>query len=166
VTWQHSNTVYAPKRGAMEPRLVEKRDGVLRMLLRTDQGSLWQCTSENCGATWCEPSDTGIEAPQAPFVFTRIPSTGDLLLVRNPVADLEQGTHQGYRTPLAASISRDDGETWINERLLESDTSRTYCYLSTTFINDWVLFSYYVSRRDVNEEGLRVARVPVAWFYE
>ena len=165
-TWQQSNTVYAPKRGAMEPRIVEKMDGQLWMLLRTDQGSIWQCTSDDRGATWCEPTNTGIEAPQAPFVFTRIPATGDLLLIRNPVANLTQGTHQGYRTPLAASISKDDGETWLNEKLLESDTGRTYCYLSTTFLDDTVLFSYYQSELDAPVESLRVARVPIAWFYE
>lgn len=165
-TWQHSNTIYTPKRGAMEPRVVERRDGELHMLVRTDQGTLWQTGSCDRGVTWTEPSDSGIESPQAPFVFTRIPSTGDLLLVRNPKANLAQGTHQGYRTPLAAGISRDDGRTWVNEKLLESDTSLTYCYLSATFVDDVVLFSYYRGHPGASLETLRVARVPVAWFYE
>ena len=166
VTWQHSNTIYAPKRGAMEPRVAELRNGELRMLIRTDQGSMWQSASCDRGATWSDPSDSGIESPQSPFVFTRIPSTGDLLLVRNPKANLTQGTHQGYRTPLAASISRDDGRTWVNEKLLESDTTRTYCYLSTTFVGDEVLFSYYRGHPGMSLETLRAARVPVAWFYD
>lgn len=158
--WQQSNRIYAPKRGAMEPRAVEKMDGTLWMLLRTDQGRIWQSISDDRGSNWCEPSATRIEAPQSPFVFTRIPATGDLLLIRNPVANLTQGTHQGHRTPLASSISEDDGATWMNEKLLESDTSRTYCYLSTTFVNDLALLSYYVGCSDAPLETLRVARVP------
>ncbi len=164
-SWHQSNTVYAPKRGAMEPRAIERRDGTLWMLMRTDQGRIWQSTSDDRGNTWCEPSATQIEAPQAPFVLTRIPATGDLLLIRNPVANLTQGTHQGYRTPLASSISRDDGATWTNEKLLESDTSHTYCYLSTTFIDDLALLSYYAGHPGASLETLRIARVPVSWFY-
>ena len=115
---------------------------------------------------WAEPSDARIESPQSPFVFTRIPTTGHLLLIRNPVANLTQGTHQGYRTPLAASISTDDGAAWTNQRLLESDTTRTYCYVSVTFAGDTALLSYYVGHPGASLETLRVARVPVAWFYE
>ncbi len=136
------------------------------MSMRTDQGSMWQATSADRGMTWSNPSDAGMESSQSPFVLTRIPSTGDFPLVRNPKADLSQGTHQGYRTPPAASVSRDDGASWLNEKLLEADTSRSYCYPNTTFVGDGVVFGYYVGGLTTPLECLRIARVPVAWFYE
>lgn len=165
-TWQQSNTIYSPKRGAMEAKVVELREGRLWMLLRTDRGVLDESCSEDRGETWSHPVSSGIESPQSPFVFTRVPSTGDLLLIRNPVANLEQGTHQGHRTPLTSAISKDEGRTWVNPKDLEPDTSRTYCYVSTTFMDDIAVLSYYVGRLDQPLECLRIARVPVAWFYE
>ncbi len=165
-TWQMSNTVYAPRRGAMEARVVELADGRLWMLMRTDQGVIYEACSADRGETWREPAPTTIESPQSPFVFTRIPSTGDILLVRNPVANMTQGTHQGYRTPLAACVSDDDGLTWKHERLLETDTEHTYCYLSVCFVDGIAVFSYYVGSAEQPLESLRIARVPVSWFYE
>jgi len=165
-TWSRSNLIYAPRRGVMEPRVVELRDGRLWMLMRTDQGVIYESRSEDRGATWDEPTPSGIESPQSPFVFTRIPATGDLLVIRNPVAKLDEGTHQGYRTPLRAAISRDEGATWTNERDLEPDTSHTYCYLSACFVGDLAVFSYYVGSMEMPLQCLRIARVPTAWFYE
>jgi len=49
---------------------------------------------------------------------------------------------------------------------LEPDTTRTYCYLSATFVDDMVVLSYYVGRLERPLECLRIARVPLAWFYE
>ncbi len=165
-TWQMSNTIYAPKRGAMEARVVELGDGRLWMLMRTDQGVIYEAYSSDRGESWGEPAPTAIESPQSPFVFTRIPSTGDILLVRNPVANMTQGTHQGYRTPLSACISDDDGLTWKHEKLLEANTAHTYCYLSVCFVDDIAVFSYYVGSPEQPLESLRIARVPVSWFYE
>ena len=80
-TWSLSaNQIYAPKRGAMEAMVVEKRDGRLWMLMRTDQGTLWEAYSTDRGVTWSDAADAGIEAPQSPFVFKRMPTTGDILL--------------------------------------------------------------------------------------
>ncbi len=165
-TWQMSNTIYAPKRGAMEARVVELAHGRLWMLMRTDQGVIYESYSNDRGESWGEPAPTAIESPQSPFVFTRIPSTGDILLVRNPVANMTQGSHQGYRTPLSACISDDDGLTWKHEKLLEADTAHTYCYLSACFVDDTAVFSYYVGSPERPLESLRIARVPVAWLYE
>ena len=63
-------------------------------------------------------------------------------------------------------FTTDDGETWIHERLLEPDTTHTYCYVSTTFVEDVMHLSYYVGRPDAPLEALRLARVPVPWLYE
>ena len=161
-TWRQSNTIFSPKRGAMEPRVVELRDGRLRMLMRTDRGVIDEAYSHDNGETWSDPASTGIESPQSPFVLKRIPSTGDLLLIRNPIAKLDQG-HQGYRTPLRSAISQDDGKTWINQKDIEADTNHAYSYVSTTFTEETAVLSYYVDAPGGPLESLRIARVPVAW---
>ena len=76
-------------------------------------------------------------------------------------------SHQGPRTPLAACISTDDGQTWSEDRLLESDTDYTYCYAGIVFVEeaDLAVLSYYVGSHDQPLEALRVARVPLGWFY-
>ena len=164
-TWRQSNLIFAPHRGAMEPRVVELPGGRLRMLMRTDRGVIDESYSEDRGETWSDPASSGIESPQSPFVLKRLPATGDLLLIRNPIANLTQGTHQGYRTPLRSAISADQGATWVHERDLEPDTTHTYCYVSASFVDDMVLLSYYVGRPEAPLECLRVARVPLTWFY-
>ncbi len=164
-TWRGSNYVTAPTRGTMELRVVELRDGRLWLLARTDQGVLYESFSEDNGETWDEARPSGIESPQTPFVFTRIPATGDLLLIRNPIVDMSHPM-QGVRTPLAASISRDEGETWENAKDLEVDTSQTYCYLSACFLDDLTVLSYYVGTPTRPLQNLRIARVPTVWFYE
>ena len=166
LTWKCSNDIYSPNRGAMEPKAVELRDGRVWMLIRTDRGLIDEACSTDRGETWSDPVSSGIEAPQSPFVLTRIPSTGDLLLIRNPIASSDQGSHQGYRTPLRAAISKDDGKTWTNEKDIEPDTTRTYCYVSTVVVEDAVVMSYYVGSLQRPLEALRIARVPISWFYE
>lgn len=166
-TWSQSgNQVYCPERGAMEPNVVERADGSLLMYVRTDQGSIWETTSDNRGESWNELVDSGIESPQSPLALRRIPSTGDLLLVWNPVADMSATGHQGHRTPYACSVSKDDGQTWGPEKLLETNLEQTYCYTNVLFHEDMMVLSYYIGQPGRPLEALRVARVPVAWLYE
>ena len=163
-SWHSSNTVFAPRSGAMEPKVVELGDGRLWMLLRTDQGTLYQSYSENGGERWGETRSSGIAAPQAPFVLQRIPATGDLILIRNPSVDLEHH-HQGMRTPLTSTISSDEGRSWRHPRELEPDRSLAYSYASLSFCGDTAVLSYYVELLDRPIHTLRVTRVPVDWFY-
>ncbi len=164
-SWRSSNTVFAPESGAMEPKVVELEDGRLWMLLRTDQGTLYQTYSENGGEHWSETESSGIAAPMAPFVLQRIPTTGDILLIRNPTVDLEHH-HQGMRTPLTCTISTDEGKSWEHSKELEADRSLAYSYASLSFFGEDAVLSYYVELLDRPIHSLRVTRVPVDWFYE
>ena len=83
----------------------------------------------------------------------RIPSTGDLLLLRSV------GGGPGLRTPFVSVISKDDGRTWINERIIASDPLENYGYPCLLFIDDLVIVGYG------SKAGSRVARFPVNWFY-
>jgi sialidase-1 len=164
-SWRSSNTVFAPESGAMEPKVVELKDGRFWMLLRTDQGTLYQSYSENGGERWSGTESSGIAAPQAPFVLQRIPTTGDIILIRNPTVDLEHH-HQGMRSPLTCTISTDEGKSWEYSTELEPDRSLAYSYASLSFFGEAAVLSYYVELLDKPIHTLRVTRVPTAWFYQ
>ena len=164
-SWLSSNTVFAPDSGAMEPKVVELKDGRLWMLLRTDQGTLYQTYSDNGGEHWGRTESSGIAAPMAPFVLQRIPTTGHILLIRNPTVDLEHH-HQGMRTPLTCTISTDEGKSWQHSKELEADRSLAYSYASLSFFGEDAVLSYYVELLDRPIHTLRVTRVPVDWFCE
>jgi sialidase-1 len=154
---------------AMEPGVVELKDGRVLMIIRTTLGHVYESHSGDGGETWSEPRATPLVAPAAPASIARIPSTGDLLIVwlNNP-----KGAKAGWkeRTPLAAAISRDEGRTWTNVRNIEDDPKASFGYCSITFVEGRVLLGYYVWRDDAGRRGfdgtsLKVTSLPVEWFY-
>ncbi|MBI5692991.1 MAG: exo-alpha-sialidase [Verrucomicrobia bacterium] len=171
-TWRRSPTsVSAPKRGAMEPGLVERRDGRVLQIIRTQTGYIWQSLSEDGGETWSAAESWGIESPESPATLAVVPGTGDWLLVWNPhVAwgDPEKtvlgANHGGPRTPLAAMLSRDEGKTWGPRRNLEEDPASTYAYTSVTFHAGRALLTYYHFPVGGKLLSLKFKSVPLAWF--
>ncbi len=165
LSWRRgSGQVDLPRRGAMEPEVIELRDGRLLMIVRTQLGAIWASRSEDRGDTWSEPESWGVESPESPATLRRIPSTGDLLLVWNP--DFVEGAgHGGPRTPLAAAVSRDEGRTWSPRRYLETSPNHTYAYTSLTFADDRALLSYYVRDESTGRISSRFRSLPVSWFY-
>lgn len=171
-TWQRSRTqVTAPKRGAMEPGLIELKDDRVMQIIRTQTGTIWRSFSGDGGDTWSEAESWGIEAPEAPSTLVAMPGSGYWLLVWNPTVtwrDPEKtvlgANHGGARTPLAAMISRDEGRTWSARRNLESDPAATYAYTSVTFHRGRALLTYYHFPQGGNRLSLAFKSVPVEWF--
>src|SRR5690606_11252438 len=132
-TWKQSKgSVDYVKRGAMEPEVIELKDGKVLMIFRTQSGHIGSSLSSDKGDTWSKPVSWGVRAPEAPATLRRIPSTGDLLLIWND--NFEPGAgHSGKRTPLTAAISSDEGKTWKLKKNLETDADQTYSYISLTF---------------------------------
>jgi sialidase-1 len=150
----------------MEPGVVELADGRLLMIIRTSLRDIYVSYSGDHGVTWSEPKPMGVGAPVAPSTITRIPSTGDLLLIWNDCfRDDPDG--EGARVPLTAAISRDEGETWEHKRDLETDPAMWYAYTSVTFVDDRALLTYWVDERgsDPRLMHLKLRSVPVDWFY-
>lgn len=162
-TWRDGKgKVDADKRGAMEPEVVELKDGRIMMLVRTQLGYPGKAYSEDGGDTWSTMTTLGVQGPEAPATLRRIPSTGDLLLVWNNTYTAG-ADHGGERTPLTAAISRDEGETWSVVDNLESDLSRTFSYISLTFVRDRAVMSYW--DQDKAGYSCRFRSLPVGWFY-
>lgn len=146
-----------PKRGAMEPEVLELTDGRLLMILRTQLGAVYASYSTDGGDSWCDPASFGVKAPEAPATLRRIPSTGHLLLIWNNGAT---------RTPLTAAVSSDEGRTWEHTRNLEDRTDEAYAYTSLAFVRDRAVLSYYVRDGKSSRISSRFRSLPVRWFYK
>ncbi|MCW5557018.1 MAG: exo-alpha-sialidase [Verrucomicrobiae bacterium] len=150
-SWKRGRTMLsAPKRGAMEPGVVDMKDGRVLQIIRTQTGYIWHAYSEDGGDTWSEAQPWNITSPEAPATLVRLPDSGDWVLVRNPDVVWSNpektvlgANHGGMRTPLVAQLSRDEGKTWSKPVSIESDPAITFAYTSVTAQGDRVLLSYY-----------------------
>jgi sialidase-1 len=164
-TWRRSRTVLPyPKRGAMEPEVIEMDGGRLLMHIRTQLGHIAVSESTDGGETWSEAKSWGVPAPEAPSTLRRIPSTGDLLLVWND--SVKPGSdHGGPRTPLSAAVSRDEGRTWSKPITVEGAASETYAYTSLVFHRGRALLTYYIGPASWDRLSSRFRSIPIARLY-
>jgi sialidase-1 len=156
-SWQVArNMIDMNPHEAQEPHVVELKDGRLLLMFRTYSGSMGRAYSTDKGETWSKGELVKeLSLPRSGAVtVTRIPSTGDLLLIRITGAGKE-----GKRTPLTSAVSRDEGATWTNERHIAADPEGDYGYQSVTFVDNVAVISYHAL------DGLHVARIGPDWFY-
>jgi sialidase-1 len=166
LTWRAGKAaVDLPKRGAMEPEVIELKDGRILMIMRNQLGTISKSYSRDGGDTWSPPGDLGVTAPEAPATLRRIPATGDLLLIWNNTYTAGAG-HGGERTPLTAAISTDEGQTWKNVRNLETNPKLTYSYTSLTFAQERAVMTYWVGDRSKRQWAAKFRSLPVSWFYK
>jgi sialidase-1 len=172
-TWTEAdNRVYLPMRGVMEPHVEETRDGRVLMVMRNQLGSLFLSESADGGVTWSKPQTTGLRTPESCPEITRIPSTGDLLMIwNNSPYDPAFASHFGKRCPLTAAVSRDEGRTWEHVRDIEDDPTRAFSNPGCRFLaNGTAIINYWTCEytsewymQDIIDE--RVAIIDTAWFY-
>ncbi|HRE82382.1 MAG TPA: sialidase family protein [Opitutaceae bacterium] len=128
-TWLRSNVIdlggIGHHSGVSESTLVQRRDGVLWMLMRTNWGSFWETFSQDEGLTWTGHRPTNILSSSTPGLLKRLES-GRLVLVWNyPYPEgkttypLKGGDRQwsevpvsDHRTEICIMFSDDDGKTW------------------------------------------------------
>lgn len=123
-TWARRGGVKIPGAQYDEHMLVELKDGRLWMLARTQchfgRRGIAQSLSKDKGATWSRPLHSDILAPATRFFIRRLQS-GNLLLVKNrPMEDREVRSH------LTASLSSDEGKTWLGELVLDERDKVSY----------------------------------------
>lgn len=174
LTWHESEDWAAlPMRGAMEPRVEQLRDGRVLMVMRTQLGAVFQSWSADGGATWSKPQTTGLRSPESCPELTRLPDTGDLLIMwNNAEYDPAWYSHFGPRTPLTVATSSDEGDTWSNVRDIETDSAWAFSNPGATPTSQGTaVFNYWCSRyretgrmRDWPIE-LRVAVADLDWIY-
>lgn len=155
LTWTASEQV--PNEGNVahqEPGLIELNNGDVRMFSRTNASVQYYSLSKDRGKTWTpsEPSNI-VSANWSPASITRNPYTGDQLLVWNH-NDSSDPLTKYRRTPLNLALSRDDGNTWIYEQVLE-DRGGSFCYTAVHYAEDFILLGYM----DMDMKGSTIIRI-------
>lgn len=105
----------AGKNNLDDPTLVEKLDGTLWLIIRTDDGP-YESFSYDKGVTWTHAVKSSIQGPATRMTIDRLDS-GNLLMVYHDAAD---------RSRLTAYLSTDDGATWQYKLLLDERSGVTY----------------------------------------
>ncbi len=106
--------------GACEPVVLERRDGRVWMLIRSQTGRFWESFSPD-GYDWSPPRPTAIVSSDSPAGLVRLPD-GRLVLLWN--ACQRHPYAYGGRHVLHAALSADDGRTWRGWREVARDPQR------------------------------------------
>jgi len=106
--------------GAIEPAVIQLKDGRVWMLIRTTRGRFFESFSKDDGRTWSPAAKTGIEATSAPGHVNRL-ADGRLALVWNP--------RKCARRELWLALSADEGKTWTPGVVLARGKQVTYPFV-------------------------------------
>jgi hypothetical protein len=162
VSWSQSNWIDLGGRGhhdgALEPTVVELRDGRLMMLIRTNLDRFWRAYSSDGGRSWRTIEPTDIDASSAPAWLARLAS-GRLVLAWNRSDSERKGAwprnERGasfsavaaswHREELAVAFSEDDGASWSKPQVVaaEDDGALAYPYLFERAPGELWLFSRF-----------------------
>ncbi|MDB4727628.1 glycoside hydrolase [Saprospiraceae bacterium] len=153
LTWKKSNQVHSPahkaegfhkgqrwNHGAVEPSVVELKDGRLWMLIRTAQDNLYESFSENAGESWSTPVPSRFYGTITMPTIQRL-KNGSLLLIWCNTTPLPEVKHTGgywedvftNRDALHATISDDDGKTWTGFREIYLNPLRNDSLMATRY---------------------------------
>lgn len=134
-TWTFLGQSRVPERSCDEHMVVEKKNGDLWKLVRTEYG-IGESLSKDRGKTWSggEPSKRVTHIPHARFFIRRLHS-GSLLLVKHDPPDKTSRSH------LKAFISDDEGGTWSDG--LPIDERRGVSYPDAVQSEDGTVYLIY-----------------------
>ncbi|HWA99937.1 MAG TPA: sialidase family protein [Pirellulales bacterium] len=122
--WQGGFTVPAELDNFDEHCLVERRDGSLWTVLRTNHG-LMQSASRDGGKTWSAPEPFMSNAVTRACLLRL--ASGNLLLIYHDGPGRTKGDRTSYaRRDLTAFLSTDDGKTWKHKLLLDPRDKVSY----------------------------------------
>lgn len=147
-TWRRSNTLELPGKGshsgALEPTVIELKDGRLWMLIR-HPGEFYGSYSHDGGLTWTPPVATGISNPEpaggAPASLIRL-ADGRLAMAWNPAVEVPPDATPWQRigrTQLAVAVSTNEGRTWSPPAVIARTTFLCYPHLIETAPGQLVL---------------------------
>lgn len=143
-TWQRSSFVTTPdhqgggfhqgirwNHGAVEPTVVELKDGRLWMIIRTSQDKHYQSFSSDGGLTWSQSEPSPFYGTITMPTIGRLKDSRLIFLWCNTTPLPEVGDTNGVwddvftnRNVIHAAVSADDGQTWQGFRELYLDPRR------------------------------------------
>lgn len=161
--------------GLQEPGVVELNDGRLLSWFRTGTGCQWISYSTDQGQTWTFPQPSEFRSPASPMSIKRM-RTGELLAIWNdhsgrfPIPDMNKVRSINNRLPLVSAVSRDEGVTWSNHKLVENEPHRAYCYVAIHGVDEeHTLLAYCAGGAPDSGEtlhSLRIRRIPNSYFLQ
>jgi hypothetical protein len=127
-SWQKRGAATIPSkadRSADEHMIVERQDGSLWMLIRTQYG-IGESISTDGGCNWSEVAPSAIKHLVSRFFIRRL-NSGNLILVKHGSIDerIEVERMEG-RSHLTAYLSSDDGKSWSDALLLDERVGISY----------------------------------------
>jgi Neuraminidase (sialidase) len=148
----------AVRAGLQEPGIVELQDGSLLGWARTGNGSQYVFSSCDQGLHWSEPKPSEMKSPLSPASIKRLADSKLLAIYNDHSGQFEFVKNK--RTPLISAISTDQGRTWTNRQLIESDKDGWYCYTAIHYLDDYVLLAYCAGDSKIGGlNRLRIRRI-------
>lgn len=150
-----------------EPGLVELKDGRVLMYARTSHGRQWFFYSSDACRTWSAGRPSGLVGPCSPATIKRL-LNGDLVAAWNDHSEYPEFAARdgrwGTRIPASVAISKDDGQTWIHHRVIDSERDGGWhSYFCVAEHNGNLLIGYNPKNM---LRHLRIIAVPLPWIYE
>lgn len=138
-----------PTAGIIQPTLWQDEAGVVHMLLRSNTGYIYKSASTNGGKTWSPTEKTVLPNNNCGIDVVRM-ENGRLVLVYNPVSG-----NWAARTPIAFSVSEDNGITWSEPEILshqpcgENNVNYEFSYPAIIADGEDVYITYTWKRQTV-----------------
>lgn len=145
-TWQMSNILdYGQGRhdhaGSCEATILERTDGSLYMLLRTESGFFYEATSTDEGLTWGGLQKSNVPSVTCCGQMARLSDGRAVLLWNHPLRN--QSGNRSSREELSIAFSSDDGKTWTDRTVIATRYRRGGERTSDA----WVSYPYLYERR-------------------
>ncbi len=158
-TWKRYDAAEIPneshrpngKSWAVEPAVFLTKSGMLRMVIRSRNGSLYETTSRDMARTW---------APVTKMIFSNDDSKPSVLGLKDGNAvvlwnDAKLLDFNG-RFPLMATLSTDEGQTWFRTVTIE-DSYVTLDYPTAVQVGDAIKLVYGWDRKQMRFVNLHEA---------
>lgn len=117
-TWQRSANVPIDRQmlagsGMIQPTLWQDERGIVHMLMRSSEGAIYKSESADGGVSWSSGKKTSLPNNNCGIDVARL-GDGRLVLVYNPVSG-----DWAARSPIAFTVSEDNGKSWGNPEILD-----------------------------------------------
>ena len=167
-TWQRGDTLdYGvgnhDHAGSIEGSVVEREDGSLYMLMRTESGFLWEATSRD-GLRWEGLKQTAIRSVTCCPQVTRLADGRIAMLWNAPPRHLP--TSGRSRAELSLALSDDEAATWSPTVVVAANYSQggraAYPYIYERKPGElWITTMYGDVRAKINVADLAKGKIPV-----